>query len=88
MKTIDEINSIMNTIPKDWKNRWCGGESGPCACMGCVQIGNRLIMYEKATGMKFYGDPEYIEIELIPIEIYEKYKITKGEYLLWLKSKK
>ncbi len=86
MKNVDEINQIMNTIPEKWRNKWCGGENGPCACMGCTQIGNRMIMYQKTTERKFNGDPEYIDEKSIPAEIYENYKITKDEYLLWLKT--
>jgi len=88
MKNIDEIKKIMSTIPKEWQEHWCGGEHGMCACMGCVQIGNRMIMYEKATGNRFYGDPEYINEASIPVEIYEKYKISKEEWFLWIDSMK
>lgn len=83
MKTLEEITAIMNTIPKGWRKRWCGGENGPCACLGCVQIGNRIVMYEKASGNKFIGDPEYINESEIPKEVYDKYKITNEEWKLW-----
>lgn len=86
MKTICEIEQIMNTIPKEWRKHWCGGEYGPCACLGCVQIGNRLIMYKKVTGNNFLGDPEYVNEASIPLEIYKKYKIDKNEWLLWMKN--
>ena len=85
MKSLPEINAIMETIPRDWRNRWCGGEKGPCACMGCVQIGNRIIMAETVIGHKFIGDPEDIDERKIPSEIYEKYKIAKEEWRLWKK---
>ena len=83
MKSLEEINRIMETIPRAWRQRWCGGEQGPCACMGCVQIGNRLVMVKEATCQEFMGDPEYIDETLISPEIYKKYKITKEEWLLW-----
>ena len=86
MKTIEEINNIMQTIPEEWRKKWCGGEYGPCACLGCVQIGNRMIMFEKARERKFFGDPEYINEASIPPEIYEKYKVSKEEWELWLKG--
>lgn len=76
----------MNTIPKEWQKRWCGGEKGLCACLGCVQIGNRLIMYKEVTGEKFRGDPEYINEKAIPLEIYQKLKITKEEWKLWFNN--
>ena len=71
----------MQTIPKEWRRRWCGGEQGPCACLGCVQIGNRLIMTNlKATEI----DPEHINEKNIPPEVYNKYKITKEEWQNWM----
>ncbi len=86
MKTLEEINEIMKTIPERWRKRWCGAEEGPCACLGCVQIGNRLIMYKNITGREFTGDPEHLDEEKFPKEIYDKYKITKEEWQLWSKS--
>ena len=87
MKSPGEVDAIMNSIPKEWRTRWCGGEFGPCACLGCVQIGNRMIMFEKANGRKFFGDPEYIDESTIPEKIYQKYKITKEEWKLWQEDK-
>jgi hypothetical protein len=87
MKTLKEINDIMQTIPEEWRIRWCGGENGPCACMGCVQIGNRMIMFKEAEGRDFHFDPEYINEQAIPPDIYEKYKITKEEWKLWINEK-
>lgn len=86
-KTIQETNEIMQTIPKEWRTRWCGGENGACACMGCVQIGNRLIMAKEITGNEYKGDPEYISESKIPQEIYDKYKITKEEWKAWMITK-
>ena len=85
MKSVGEINSIIQTIPEKWRHRWCGGEKGPCACMGCVQIGNRIIMAETVLGYKYQGDPEYINESKIPTEIYDKFKIHKDEWELWRK---
>ena len=77
------VNEIMQTIPKEWRHRWCGGEKGACACLGCVQIGNRLIMAKETTGMAFIGDPEYIDESKIPEDIFNKYKISKKEWEAW-----
>lgn len=51
--------------------------------MGCVQIGNRIIMAETWTGRKYHGDPEYINEASIPKEIYDRFKITKAEWEVW-----
>jgi len=83
MKTLAEINKIMETIPTEWRHRWCGGENGPCACMGCVQIGNRFLMYKEMAGKAHHGDPEYVDEASIPKEIYKNIKITKEEWELW-----
>lgn len=77
----DDVDAVMNTIPAEWRTRWCGAENGPCACLGCVQIGNRLIMVERTA---FQGDPEYINESKIPEEIYRKYKVTKDEWQAWM----
>ncbi len=78
-----DVDAIMQTIPEGWRHRWCGGELGPCACMGCVQIGNRLIM----VGVKVHVfDPEYIDESKIPKDIYNKYKITKEEWEAWMQT--
>ncbi len=79
-----DVGAIMQSIPAGWRNRWCGGENGPCACVGCVQIGNRLIM----TGLKVHQvDPEYINEAKIPKEIYDRFKITKLEWETWRHKK-
>lgn len=78
------VNSIMQTIPKDCRYRWCGGENGPCACLGCVQICNRLIMAKEVLGYDYMGDPEYIDENKIPKDIFDRYKITKEEWLKWI----
>lgn len=73
----------MAQIPAEWRNRWCGGERGPCACMGCVQIGNRAIMAKAVTGMPYRGDPEYISEAKIPRDIFDRLKITREEWENW-----
>lgn len=78
-----DVDQIMQTIPERWRRRWCGGERGPCACMGCVQIGNRIIMAETITGRSYQGDPEYIKEAAIPRDIYNRFKITKEEWEAW-----
>lgn len=76
----EDVDVVMQSIPEEWRERWCGGERGPCGCMGCVQIGNRLIM----AGLKVAQcDPEYIDESKIPPETYQKYKVTKDEWLAW-----
>jgi hypothetical protein len=78
----DDVDAVMQTIPTEWRERWCGGEGGPCGCMGCVQIGNRLIM----AGLRASQvDPEYIDETKIPADVYAKYKITKDEWISWMK---
>jgi hypothetical protein len=49
--------------------------------MGCVQVGNRLVM----VGLRACDiDPEYIDEGKIPPECYERYKITKNDWLGWM----
>lgn len=79
----DDVDAVMQTIPAEWRTRWCGGENGPCACLGCVQVGNRLIMARlKVTQC----DPEYIDETTIPTDIFKKYKITKEEWTEWMRK--
>lgn len=84
MKTLTEIDMIMKTIPAEWRERWCTAKL--CGCMGCVQIGNRIVMYEEVTQSKFSGDPEYINVYEIPVNIYQKYRISKDEWVLWMNN--
>lgn len=78
----DDVDAVMQTIPEGWRTRWCGGEEGPCACMGCVQIGNRLVM----TGTRVtLVDPEYINESKIPHEVYQRHKITREEWDDWMR---
>lgn len=77
----DDVDAVMQTIPEEWRTRWCGGENGGCACMGCVQIGNRLIM----AGRKVTQcDPEYIDETKIDPDTYKKFKVTKDEWIAWM----
>lgn len=80
----ENVDAVMATIPAEWRTRWCGGERGPCGCMGCVQIGNRYVMFKEAVGRVYTGDPEYIDESTIPADIYHKYKITVAEWADWM----
>lgn len=79
-----EVDAVMQTIPAGWKERWCGGEEGPCACMGCVQIGNRLVMAGKTAAQV---DPERIDERRIPGLVYQRYKVTKAEWTSWMQRR-
>ena len=85
MKTESQVDTLMQLIPKPFRSRWCGGERGDCACLGCVQIGNRAVIYQKITGTPFRRDPEYLlEEELQAHEdVYRDNKITKEEWEAW-----
>lgn len=80
----DRVEKVMLTIHPASRKRWCGGEDGACYCMGCVQVSNRRIMWEEMTGKKFFGDPEHIDEREIPREIYNKYKISKQDWEIWM----
>lgn len=81
----ENVDYVMNTIPQEWRRRWCNAiepGGGGCACRGCVQIGNRLVM----TNLKVTQcDPEHINEAAIPEDIYIKYKVTKQEWMDWIK---
>lgn len=85
-KTPEQIDAIMAAIPKQWRRRWCGGERGPCACLGCVQIGNRQVIAEKISGNKFLGDPEYISEAKLREHgaVYEGHKLSRADWTSWL----
>lgn len=80
----EDVDTVMQTIPEQWRTRWCGAiepGGGGCACMGCVQIGNRLAMASlKATQC----DPEYIDESKIDADTYKRLKVTKEEWLAWM----
>lgn len=85
-KTDAQVDEIMGEIPEAWRTRWCGGERGPCACMGCVQIGNRKVIAEKIAGTKFSGDPEYISEDKLQEHsaIYAEHKVSREEWESWM----
>jgi len=76
----DDVDMVMESVPAKWRYRWCGAEKGPCGCMGCVQIGNRLIMVGRKVNQ---GDPERIDETRIPLETYVRFKVTKSEWEAW-----
>lgn len=76
----DDVDAVMQSIPENCRTRWCGGENGPCACLGCVQVGNRLIMAGLKDGQI---DPEYIDESKIPEDVYRRFKVTKEEWEDW-----
>lgn len=83
-KTTEQIDSIMASItPIEFRYRWCGGENGPCACLGCVQICSRALMYEKVYGAKCPFDPERLVVESFPLDIREACTITREEWEAW-----
>ena len=86
-KTPEQIDAIMAAIPEKWRRHWCGGERGPCACMGCVQIGNRAVIAEKITGEPYRGDPEYIDEAKLKEHgtVYEDHKLSRAEWESWMK---
>ncbi len=81
MKTASEVDQIMDTIPRPWRFRWC--ESKACACLGCVQIGNRILLAQQLTGRTFRGDPEYIDITRIPEDLKAQHLLTREEWEDW-----
>ena len=86
MKTNDQIDAIMSAIPESFRTRWCGGERGACACMGCVQIGNRAVIARIITGEEYRGDPEGISEAALQQhrEIYAANKLTREEWVSWM----
>jgi hypothetical protein len=37
------IDSVMEGMPTDWRNRWCTApENGGCGCMGCANYSGGL----------------------------------------------
>jgi len=82
-KTIEQVDAIMARIDEPDRYRWCGAENGPCACLGCVQICSRSLMYEKTFARQHRGDPEYIDERRIPPVIREAFRITHEEWEAW-----
>jgi hypothetical protein len=86
MKTELQVDAIMEEIPEGWRARWCGGENGACACIGCVQIGNRAVIAEKITGEKYRGDPEHISEAKLQAHsaVYAEHKLSREEWDAWM----
>ena len=84
LKPPEDVDAIMQQIPTEWRRRWCGGENGWCGCLGCVQIGNRAVIYKAQFGSAFPHDPEYINERSFPKELYDKYKVTRPEWDAWI----
>jgi len=40
-----EVDAIMETMPIEWRDRWCRAEI--CGCMGCVQSGSNCRITER-----------------------------------------
>lgn len=78
------VDDLMSTFNEQSQLNWCGKSPTGCACLGCVQICNRKVMYDEAHDMNYQGDPEYIIEEAIPRDIYRKHKITKEQWVDWL----
>lgn len=89
MKTPEQIDQVMQSIPVEWQSRWCGGERGACACLGCVQIGNRAVIVEKITGEPYRGDPEYIDEAKLKEygALYTDNKVTREEWEAWMRTR-
>lgn len=47
MKTEAEIDALMAQIPERVRRHWC--ESKACACRGCVQASNRVMLVRLAV---------------------------------------
>lgn len=87
MKTPEQVDAIMAGIYERWRTRWCGGERGACACVGCVQIGNRAGIFEKVYGRKPVSDPEGLSEEAMRLrspETYAANKISREEWEAWM----
>jgi hypothetical protein len=86
MKTEAQVDALMAEIPAEWRVRWCGGENGPCACLGCVQTGNKAVIARKITGGRFMGDPERISESGLKrhATIYAENKISRAEWDAWI----
>lgn len=86
MKTSEQVDAIMARIPAQWRSRWCGGEDGPCACLGCVYTGSKSVVAAEILGKPYPGDPEYIsETKLADHpEIYGSHMLTRDEWSAWM----
>jgi hypothetical protein len=86
-KTDEQVNAIMAAIPEGWRKRWCGGERGLCACFGCVQIGNKAVIAEEISGVRYEGDPERISESALMAhtDVYAENKVSREEWDAWIK---
>jgi hypothetical protein len=85
MKTPEQVDAIMQRLPLEWRKRWCAAyesESG-CACMGCVQVGCRALMFEVVAGRPYRGDPERIDESRIAPAVREQFRPTRDEWAAW-----
>lgn len=84
MKTAQQIDALMSEIPKAWQTHWC--QSGLCACLGCVQTGNKATIYKAVTGRPYGGDPERISaqklIEAAP-DLCAANTLTRADWEDW-----
>jgi len=86
-KTPEQVDAIMSAIPEEWRGRWCGGEYGACACLGCAQIGNRAVIHGKVFGKRYIGDPEYISEAALRQRdptTYADNKLSKADWDSWM----
>lgn len=86
MKREAQVDAVLQAIPARWRTRWCGAEKGACACMGCVQTGNRQVIAEKITGEPWRGDPEYIDEARLRAHgaVYAENKVSRVEWEAWM----
>lgn len=87
MKTNEQVDAIMARIPVAWRDRWCGGENGPCACLGCVYTGAKRVVAEQGIGARYWGDPERLSesgLKLAYPHEYAEYMLTREEWTDWL----
>lgn len=84
MKSDAQIDAIMAAIPKAWQRYWCGASF--CACKGCVQTGNKAVIFQKIAGRQYSGDPEYINEAALKLQgaLYSDNKLTREEWQSWM----
>ena len=62
----EDVDAMMDAIPEQFRKRWCREDA--CACLGCVQMGNRLAIAKMN----------------IPPEDSGRFTITKAEWDDWM----
>ena len=87
MKSEAEVDAIMAAMPENCRTHWCNRGEAACACIGCVEIGNRAVIIEKITGVKFTGDPERIDEGKLREhgEVYTSNKVEREEWQCWMR---